>query len=384
MNKNMNIIFLSIFLALSLALNAYIIIRGLPALPKITILRILFVVIILALSISYAAGRVFENILLCQASTIIIIIGSIWIAFTLYFFLSALAIDILRLSNLAFHWLPGFITFDTETTRKIITLAVIVITSFAIAIGYFNSQTPIVVKFNIETNKITKGADRLKIIMVSDIHLGNIIQNTRLEKMVGIINSLNPDLILLVGDIVDEDLKPIIDLNMGEELLRLKARHGVFAVTGNHEYIGGVNDAVKYLKEHNINVLRDEIVELPELILIGRDDLMKERFTGIRRKPLNYLVKNVNMSKMLVLMDHQPYKLREASINQIDLQLSGHTHHGQLWPLNFITSKIYEVSRGFYKIGSTNYYVSCGFGTWGPPVRLGSRPEIVEITVVYK
>ncbi len=116
--------------------------------------------------------------------------------------------------------------------------------------------------------------------------------------------------------------------------------------------------------------------------LTAREDYSKSQFTGKQRKPLN-LILNGRENYPVILMDHTPFKLEEAEKNNVDLQLSGHTHHAQLWPLNYLTSLIYEKDWGYLKKGNTQYYVTCGVGTWGPPVRTGSRTEIVNIKIKF-
>jgi predicted MPP superfamily phosphohydrolase len=200
--------------------------------------------------------------------------------------------------------------------------------------------------------------------------------------MVKLINAQNPDIILLVGDTFDEDLGPVIRNNMGQQLQMLRSKMGIFAVTGNHEYYGNPAVAVKYLEDHGIKVLQDTTVVVGGLLnLIGRNDRQSISMLHKQRKPLDELVKESNPKLPIVLMDHQPFHLEEAEQNGVTLQLSGHTHHGQMWPFNYITSAIFEVSHGFYKKGNTSYYVSTGYGTWGPPVRTGNRPEVVVITL---
>jgi hypothetical protein len=160
---------------------------------------------------------------------------------------------------------------------------------------------------------------------------------------------------------------------------------GIYASTGNHEHIGGVEEACKYLTEHDITVLRDSVIMVNnEFYLIGREDRDARRFSGAGRKSLDELMKNVDSEFPLILMDHQPFNLEQASSKGIDLQISGHTHNGQLWPLDYITDAIYEKSWGYEKKGNTHIYVSSGIGTWGPPVRTGNRPEIVNIKLNFR
>jgi len=250
--------------------------------------------------------------------------------------------------------------------------------------GHINTRYPRIRKLDLTIAKTVKGPKDLHIVMASDIHLGVIVGKNRAAYLVNKINSLNPDIIILDGDLVDEDLAPVIRQNLGESLKALKAKLGVWAITGNHEYIGGVIPAVDYLVAHGIKFLRDSSVLIDDrFYLVGREDRDKPRFTGQPRKTLEVLMKDVDRSYPVILLDHQPFNLSNAVAQGADLQLSGHTHHGQLFPLNFITDAIYELSYGYKKIGQTHFYVSSGFGTWGPPMRIGMRPEIVDIRLHF-
>jgi predicted MPP superfamily phosphohydrolase len=235
--------------------------------------------------------------------------------------------------------------------------------------------------------KIKKHAGELKslnVVMASDLHLGTILGKSFLNNLVTRINELKPDIILLAGDIIDENIAPVIKNNVGEELLQLKSKYGVFAVTGNHEYIGGVEAASKYLVAHGVTLLRDEKIKIGNAFyVIGREDRASRQFAGKQRKNLKDLLTDVDKSFPVILMDHQPFGLKEAVENGVDLQLSGHTHNGQLWPFNYIIEKIYDLGWGYKINGNTHYYVSCGVGGWGPPIRTGSSPEIINFKINF-
>jgi hypothetical protein len=246
--------------------------------------------------------------------------------------------------------------------------------------GHINALSPKTRTLDLSIPRKNAKVETLNIVVASDIHLGTLVGRKRFDKIVDQINSLKPDIILLPGDIVDEDLGPVIRQNLGEHLRGLTSTFGVFAITGNHEYIGGVEEAVRYLVDHGVTVLRDRVVHIPEtLTLVGREDRSMDRFTEETRKPLKDLMTEVDGRVPVILMDHQPFHLEEGETHGVDLQISGHTHHGQLFPLNFVTERVYELSRGYKKKGKTHVVVSSGVGTWGPPVRLGNRPEIVQI-----
>jgi len=170
--------------------------------------------------------------------------------------------------------------------------------------------------------------------------------------------------------------------DIGSPLRTLSAPYGIYAVTGNHEYIGGVEKAVQYIESLGIRVLRDSVANIGNFFwLAGREDRDIKRFNGKKRIPLNDILAGIDLSKPLLLVDHQPLGLNEAVEAGVDLQLSGHTHHGQLWPFSLIVKRMYEVSHGYLRKGDTQFYVSNGYGTWGPPVRIGNRPEVAIITL---
>ena len=202
--------------------------------------------------------------------------------------------------------------------------------------------------------------------------------------MVEKINHFNPDLVLLAGDILSENQLSFKQKDTGKELAKLKATFGVYAVPGNHEYIGGSDEAFKYLISKGINLLIDEsIIINNSIILAGRDDKDKSRYSGMRRKSLPEILEGRNTELPVILMDHQPVSINEAVKNNIDFQISGHTHYGQIFPLTLLINKIYKIGHGFKKIGNTYFYVTSGFGTWGPPVRIGTSPEIVNIELSF-
>lgn len=382
MKKSSFIIFLSIVLTIYSLVNFYIFLTGYHAIPENY--KLVYIIVYIFLAITYIAGRFLERRFLNWFSSMFVWIGSFWLAAMVYFLFASIAVDLLRLVDLITPVYPASFYTDYSNTKLIgfgvITSIVLLIVLF----GWINARIPRVKKLELTVNKKAGDIRSLKIAVASDIHLGTIISNSHLNKIVKVINSLNADIILLPGDVVDEDIKPVIRKNLGEILRKLKSKYGTIAVTGNHEYIGGVEPACKYLIEHGITELRDSYIKIADsFYIIGREDRASKGFAGILRKPLEKIMEGIDKSLPLILMDHQPVHLEEAEKHGIDLQLSGHTHHGQLWPFNFITKKIYELSWGYKKRGNTHYYVSCGVGTWGPPIRTGNTPEVMEINIKF-
>lgn len=376
------IIFFAIVLLITVGVNFYIY-RHTNSLFKLganyeTAIRLLFWII----ALSYPLGRLLERVIPSAASEAVAKIGSFWLAAMLYLTLMFLLFDLLKM----LHGLTGYPSFlsvktDLGFLRKV-TFGIYATAAVVIIAGYFNALYPRVSKINFDIDKSLKGKTSLRIGAASDIHLGTIISNGRLNRFVKMMNEQKPDIILLAGDIFDEDLGPVIKKNMGEQLRQLKAPLGVYAVTGNHEYIGGANEAINYLEEHGISVLRDSAITLNGILnIVGRDDRNSNMMGGNMRKSLETIVEGIDKELFTIMLDHQPYNLNEAVENGIDLQISGHTHHGQMFPLNLITKSIFEVSRGYKQIDKTHVYVSTGFGTWGPPVRVGNRPEIIIFEV---
>lgn len=379
------IIFVTIVITIYSLVNYYIYSRAIQAIPAGSPWRTWFVIIFWVLVSAYVAARFLERIYPSDFTEVVTWIGSFWLGIMVYSLLIVISIDLARITNHFFHIFPDFFYTDWQRT-KLITLfisgGIVILTVTA---GFINARLPRIKHLDITINKKVTGDKSMKIVMVSDIHMGTLIGKLRTNSLVRKIMSLKPDLILFAGDIVDEDLAPVMRRNLGEMLSQLKAKHGVYGITGNHEYIGGVEPAVKYLTAHGVNMLRDTAVLVDNCFyLVGRDDKDKPRFTGKERKPLEEIMAQVDRSYPVILMDHQPFKLGKAVEQGVDLQLSGHTHHGQLWPFNYITNVIYELSWGYRQIGPTHFYVSSGFGSWGPPVRLGNRPEVVEINVRFR
>lgn len=301
-------------------------------------------------------------------------IGYSFLILLLYLFFVFLLIDIVRLINL----LTPFIS-DMPLFRFRAATAGIALTVLVMIIGHIQFLNPKTVKLEVQTDNTSKGKN-IKIVAVSDLHLGVSIDKKMLRKYVSMIQSEQPDLVLLGGDVIDRSVQAVIDANMHEELRQIQAPLGVYAVLGNHEYYGeGLKKVIPFFDKANITLLRDSAVVVNEdIYLIGRDDA-----THHRRKSLSDLIQNIDDSFVRILLDHQPHHLSEAQENQIDLQFSGHTHRGQIFPGNILVNKLFEIGYGYRKIGQTHFYISSGLGIWGPQYRIGTQSEMVVIDFRY-
>jgi len=383
MRKTSFILFFVIILLIYASINYYIIIRGLNLFSPGSSIRTALLIIILMAATAFPAGRLLERTMVNRFTASLIWIGTFWLAFMVYLFLQFLMLDLFSGVSHLFRFIPDFISSNPDKIKEITGIIVISITVCVVVSGHINTWFPVIRKYELMINKPGGKLDKLHVV-VSDVHLGTIIEKRHTRIIVDKVNGLEPDIILIPGDIIDEDIAPVLKTNVGDVLKQLQSKYGVYAVTGNHEYIGGIKKAKKYLKEHKISLLNDraELID-NSFYVVGREDMTMSQFTNMKRKVLNEIVKDLDKSKPIILLDHQPFRLEQAEENGVDLQLSGHTHHGQLWPFNFITRIIFELSWGYKRKGGTHYYVSSGVGGWGPPIRTVNRPEIISIKLNF-
>ena len=375
MRNSAFIVFFSIVFLIYFSVNYLIFSRGLQAFTVTPGMRKGFIITFWAIVSCFIVGEIIEHTHSSLPGEWIYRIGAFWLAFMLYFTLSIILIDIVRLFNYFFHFLPEI----SQTFKFRLGLIVTGIVTFIVFAGHINALHTRVKEINLDIAKKVNGNPEMKILMASDIHLGALIGENRELGLVEIIKNQKPDLVLLCGDLVDGDIASVLRKNLGKHIQEIKTPMGVYAIAGNHEYIGGIRQTIPYLESINIKLLRDSILILPNGVqVIGRDDRDNRRMgEGTGRKELHELAANLNHDYPIIVMNHQPFNLDEAVTENIDLHLSGHTHHGQLWPFNYLTKAIFELSWGYLKRGNTNFYVSSGFGSWGPPVRTGNTPEVV-------
>ena len=289
-------------------------------------------------------------------------IGSVWLVFTLYMVLALLITDISRL------FVPTLKTYGFVVSFGF--------TVCLLTYGYFNYKHPDINHLDITLDKPLQGQP-MKIVAISDGHLGNGTRKPQLQKFVEIINAQEPDLIIIGGDLIDNSLIPLYQQKMAEELNQLKAPMGIYLAPGNHESISGMEACEQFLKGTPIRLLRDSIVTLPNgLQLIGRDDRSNRR-----RLPIAELMKQADSTKPTLFIDHQPYEVAKKDSLGIDIQFSGHTHPGQVWPLSLLVDNMYEQSHGYRRWSNSHVYVSSGLSLWGPPFRIGTKSDMLVMMV---
>ena len=378
-------LFFTIFFTVYTALNYYVFIRGWQALASYSSLRPYYIVVFVIVAYGYVFSKLLYKILPPLVYDIWLGVGAIWFAFLVYFILTLLLIDIVRLFDTWFHFFPAFIQKDYELTKRITAVVAIAVVSLIVFLGNLNKRDITVKTLELQFPKGDGKLTEINIVAASDLHLSPIDGEKLLTKIIDKMDSLDPDIILLAGDIVDDKAEILEQRRIGESFKRLNPKYGIYTINGNHEFINGVDASVEYAEHLGMKVLRDEYELIDSsFYIVGREDSTMSQFTGKHRKTLKQIIESIETNHPMILLDHTPYKLEEAQKNNIALQLSGHTHHGQIWPANIITNMIYEICWGYKKKGNTHYYVTSGAGTWGPPVRTGSKSEIVNIKIKFE
>ncbi|TQR13127.1 metallophosphoesterase [Psychrobacillus lasiicapitis] len=247
----------------------------------------------------------------------------------------------------------------------------------SIIIGTYNAYTPVVRELSITLPKKDAKLNSLKVVVASDFHLGLLSNKAHLQRFVKKSNEERPDVVLLVGDLVDDDPIWFVKKGMSEVMKQLTSTYGNYGVLGNHEYYGKkIPLLVEEMEASNVKMLLDEtIVVADSFYLTGREDL-----TNKERKQLADLAPKVHNLPWFV-MDHTPSNLVIPEKEGTDFHVSGHTHRGQMWPNHLFTRKLFELDYGYKQKGSLHAVVSSGFGFWGPPIRLGSQSELWSVNI---
>lgn len=241
--------------------------------------------------------------------------------------------------------------------------------------GWFNAHSPVIRRYSIT---LDKPSPAFKILLASDLHLGVQTGNKAINRLIAIAAQEKPALIVMPGDIINDDATPYLEQQMDKNLARLQAPYGVYLTLGNHEYYGNLNKNIAALKQSGLTLLQDETHHTHGITIIGREDN-----TNQQRKPLKALLPK-DTSHPIIVLDHQPKDIKTASQLPVDIVVSGHTHRGQIFPANYITRALYRLDYGHAKIGHADFFTTSGYGFWGVPLRLGSRAEVMVIEVTGK
>lgn len=349
--------------------------------PVLTpILSAAYWLIFSTLAAAYVVGRIGSIYFPGTMSDRLILLGAYWLGAVFYLFLLWGTVDVVTYIGHAIGMLPA----KYPNLSPTLGFAIIGIVIIIVAYGTWNARTIRLQHYDLAIAKNCT-IDRLNIVMVSDLHLGLLVGRDRLTKLVNVVNDLKPDLVLLAGDILDENIGAFVENGMVEVLCELQSTFGVFGCLGSHEYIWGHSEkAMKYLQAAGVTILKDDYAKIADsFYIVGRDDAYREKLVGTPRDSLCKIIAGCDQSLPIILLDHQPSNLSDGERAGVDLQLSGHTHRGQIFPLNFLTAWLFKIDWGYLRKGCFQLIVSSGFGTWASPIRVGTTSEVVQISLNF-
>ena len=370
------IIFLVIFLCLYGGLNFYAFFRvknifQFSGKTEVTIIIFLVLMILAPIIIRFAEKLHWETLARSVAY-----VGYLWMAFVFLFFFLNVTSDIARYVLNFFCQSAGSVLM-----RNIFFSSVVFLSFIFVVYGFFDAQRVRIKRLEIHTDKVLPGNGKIRIVQISDVHVGLIIRDKRLRAILNRVKETKPDILVSTGDLLDGELNNV--MSETGQFAQIKPIYGKYAITGNHEYYAGIEKALEFTKKAGFEILRNENRQVAGINIIGLDDI-----TGIK---LGLIKNTVNLSELvpatrskmfILLLKHQPDINENINFN---LQLSGHTHGGQIFPFMLITRLFFPKNYGYYKLGENkSVYVSRGAGTWGPPVRFFAPPEITVIDLIHK
>jgi len=338
-------------------------------------------------SISFPIALIVDQFTSLKYSFPLLWFSYLWLGIMMLLFFLLFSIDIIKILLYLFSKLtsPGDHIVNLEK-REFVSkmIASFALSSVFIASGLgvknYYSQA-IVKKFSVLLKGLPKAFKGFNIVQISDLHLGQMMTGQTLERIVTQVNNLKPDLIAITGDLADGSAAKL--LLEAEPLKNLKAEHGVFFVTGNHEYYSGVKDWTFAIEKMGIKVLNNENIKIKRkddyFYLAGVTDHEGKKFGKEHAADFKKALWGLENNKKKILLAHQPIAVQKASEYGTDLVLAGHTHGGQIWPFNYFVYLQQPYLKGFYDYNGTKLYVNQGTGCWGPPLRLGSENEITQI-----
>ncbi len=330
-----------------------------------------------------ALVRIMERHQLITGARLLAFIGYLWMGLLFLFVSGSLLLDAYRIAVWAAAKLSGSELSALRLSARQGFLIPVLVSAAILLYGYFDALKIRSEHIRLPTDKLPAAMDRFTIVQISDVHLGLIVGQKRLAKILDRVQAAQPDLFVSTGDLVDGQPNDIDFL--AKMLRRVEAPFGKYAVTGNHEFYAGIDHSLRFTAEAGFTVLRGEGREVKGVLNIaGVDDpagSVRDLSANVNEKAL---LSGLDNGRFTLLLKHRPWHEKESA-GLYDLQLSGHTHKGQIFPFSLIVERVYPQLAGLVKIGSDQHlYVSRGSGTWGPPVRFLAPPEVTVIELVAK
>lgn len=306
-------------------------------------------------------------------------LGYSWMGYLFFFVSAALLMDTLGVIYVSVRWVsrsPARWPFSKKLAFWLPALIALISCIY----GVFEAGNIQIETVTLTTDKLPNERDRIRIAQISDLHLGLIVRENKLKKVAGKIQEINPDLLVSTGDLVDGQLAKLNGLT--EIFQQISPPYGKFAVTGNHEFYVGINQSQEFTRKAGFRLLRGESVQIEDwLTIAGLDDQVAVRM-GLGDDENGRLFDTVSPDTFVLLLKHRP-TVNPDNTKHVNLQLSGHIHKGQIFPFNLLVQLVYPVPIGLsHPAEDYSLYVSRGTGTWGPPFRVLSPPEITVIDLV--
>jgi len=369
------ILFLLTFLCLYGGINFYFFFRARSVFHFSGPLQVLLLVLLILLILAPVVVRTLESLHCEQAARFVACVGYVWMAFVFLFFVSSVSLELVR-------FLHKLVVPETGTlTLKAVTFGLSVFLSAGLVVyGYMDAKRIRVRTLQIPVQQVLPEDGKLRIVQISDVHVGIIIRNDRLTPILEKVREAKPDILVSTGDLLDGELDNI--MMDAERFAAIPAPSGKFAVLGNHEYYAGVSRSVEFTEAAGFQILRDDVTQAAGITIFGEDDITGRK-PGATPKSAAFLKELAEKQDgFVLLLKHQPHIRETANFN---LQLSGHTHGGQLFPFGFIVKLYFPRIYGLHTLAENKLlYISRGTGTWGPPVRIFAPPEITVIDLIGK
>lgn len=342
-------------------------------------------VIFWAIALSYIPGKMIDKFFPDSVvGDALLLLDSYWFTSREYILFILLFCMLLGFINKKTGFLGKKLT-NALTNTPVLGLTLIILMVSYLLYGTLNAQNTVVTPYQLTVNKTAGSMQELHAVMISDMHLGRVVNNNRLIELVKKVNSLKPDIVLITGDSIEDDYTHYIKQNMATTLGKINSKYGVFAVLGNHDIAyGNTQINIANLSKAGIHVLKDKYVKVSDsFYLVGRSDRGEVGENSDREK-LGDIIQGMDKNLPVILMDHQPVEFENAIKNGIDIQLSGHTNNGQEGINKLLCNLTNELSYGVLRKDKFSAIVSSGFGTWGSPVRVGTLSEIVDIKIHFQ
>lgn len=369
------ILFLLTFLCLYGGINFYFFFRAGSIFQFSGFLRGLLLILIILLILAPVMVRILESLHQEQLAYLAAMTGYVWMAFVFLFFFLSVSLELIRIIHKLIVPGTGALTLKAVTFGFSAFLA-----AGLVVYGYIDAQRIRVKNLQITTDQVLPGNGKLRIVQISDVHVGIIIRNSRLNPLLDRIRESRPDILVSTGDLLDGELDNI----MGEAIrfAAIKAPYGKFAILGNHEYYAGLEQSIAFIEAAGFRLLRDDVASVAGITIFGQDDITGRGWSDSNKREFFKKAMAEKRDGFVLLLKHQP---RIDEWAHFDLHLSGHTHGGQLFPFGLITKLLFPQNYGLYELGPhKQLYVSRGSGTWGPPVRVFAPPEITVIDLIGK